>query len=69
MAVPILIPYCVTRVLAFVRTLEGVVDARDDDKKVREHRTCSVGDYTPSRILISCLKWIHLKLLATVLEL
>jgi len=69
MTVPILIPYRASRVLAFVRTLEGVVDARDDDEKVREHRTCSIGDYTASGIVTSCLKWIHLRLLAASLEL
>jgi len=58
MTVPILIPYRVSRVLTFVGTLEGVVNARDDDEKVRQHRTDSVGDYAASGIFISSFKWI-----------
>src|SRR5215469_8098523 len=66
MAVAILAPYRVSRVLAFVGSFEGVVDTRDDDEKVREYRRDSVGDYSASGILISSLKWIDFTLLATV---
>jgi hypothetical protein len=50
--------------LAFVRRFEGVVDARNDEEKVRERRTDLVGDYTASRIVISSLKWIDLSLVS-----
>jgi hypothetical protein len=69
MVLPILVPYRVSRVLAFVGTLEGVVDACDDDEKVRKNRADFVGNYAPAGIFISGLKWIDLRLLVTVLKL
>ena len=68
MTVPILTPYRVSRALAFVGRLEGVVNARDDDEKVRYHRTDFVRDYTASGIFISSFKWIHFDLVSHLFE-